>query len=123
MRVFRRAVAVTAVATLLAMLAVGSCWLGMRPPRPPDLPARNLYLRNVTLLQPGAPGEQARREARSLVVRNGRIAEIGPAQPVEGDRYGGAFVLPGLVDMHVHWPPPRSRARPSCSPSFISTTA
>ncbi len=56
-----------------------------------------------------AAGGQAR-PARSLLVRDGRIAAVGPAGPVRAAagpdaqvvRLDGATVLPGLIDAHCH---------------------
>lgn len=71
----------------------------------PSIPfQRDPTLAGVTLVEPGA----SRRPGRTLHLRDGRILDEG----VTGDRlagedgFAGRFVLPGLVDLHVHLPPP-----------------
>ena len=58
-----------------------------------------------------APGNDARNSgAESMLVRDGRIAAIGPAAAVRAAaepgaavvRLDGATVLPGLIDAHCH---------------------
>jgi imidazolonepropionase-like amidohydrolase len=57
-----------------------------------------LVLDNVVVVTPGL----GRAAHRRVVVQHGRISAIGPAtDPDAPERY----VLPGLVDMHVHLPP------------------
>jgi predicted amidohydrolase YtcJ len=59
----------------------------------------------VTMASGAAAGQ-----ARSLLVRDGRIAAVGPAGPVraaagpdaQAVRLAGATVLPGLIDAHCH---------------------
>ncbi|MGC9347504.1 MAG: hypothetical protein ACP5JG_05120 [Anaerolineae bacterium] len=73
-----------------------------------DVPAQGVVLDGVTVVSPG----QARRADQTLVVEGDRIAELhsGDGERVAGSdrRYAGCVVLPGLIDMHVHIPPPRS---------------
>ena len=76
--------------------AVTARWL--RPPRV-DVPDRGLELTRVTVVNPGLGREPGRR----IVVRGARIASIGPTGPAASTRYSGSFVLPGLIDMHVHY--------------------
>jgi len=43
--------------------------------------------------------------ATTLLVENGRILEFGRANPASAQEHvdlGGSFILPGLIDMHVH---------------------
>ena len=57
---------------------------------------RNLLIRNVRPW--GAP-------ATDLLIRDGRIARIGPNLPAEGapvEDGGGCIALPGLVEAHAH---------------------
>lgn len=63
----------------------------------PRLP--EIVLDGVTLVTPAI----SRLEHRRLVVRGARITEISPAEGRAQPR--AAFVLPGLIDMHVHLPP------------------
>jgi imidazolonepropionase-like amidohydrolase len=68
----------------------------------PGLNAADLQIRNATLIDgTGAPP----REGVSIVLRDGRIAEIGREAEAPGVPLldvGGATVLPGLIDSHVH---------------------
>jgi imidazolonepropionase-like amidohydrolase len=53
-------------------------------------------------------------ESQTVIVRNGRIAEIGPASKVKvpdgATRVDGAgkYLMPGLAEMHGHIPPPNA---------------
>jgi len=53
-------------------------------------------------------------ESQTVIVRNGRIAEIGPANKVKvpdgATRVEGAgkYLMPGLAEMHGHIPPPNA---------------
>lgn len=87
-------------AALLGLLALGG--LMLRAPRLQP-PARDVVLDGVTLLEPGEPARPNRR----IQVRDGRIERIdaASADAAQGP-YSGAFVLPGLIDLHVHHPPP-----------------
>jgi imidazolonepropionase-like amidohydrolase len=110
MRVVRR---VTILAVGL-VIALGALWLKLAPPHV-DVPAPAVSLHDVTIVNPGRPPNPVSR----LEVRGGRIAWLGqsgvaprigaddPEQVFapDTDRYAGAFVLPGLIDMHVHQPP------------------
>ena len=77
---------------------------GLRPPVV-DLPARGLVLEDINVINP----RLSRESRRKMVVVGTRIAGIGES---EGDgrkergapRFAGAFALPGLIDMHVHYP-------------------
>jgi imidazolonepropionase-like amidohydrolase len=66
--------------------------------------------RGFTVLTMADPTGGVLRE-HSVLVRDGRIAELGPADAVnapEGARViegQGRFLAPGLADMHVHFPP------------------
>ncbi len=84
----------------LGVLVAAILWWALRPVPTLSLPERGLRLADVTLVEPGV----TRSEHRELVVRGDRIASIGPAS-AESDAFTGHTVLPGLVDMHVHFPP------------------
>jgi imidazolonepropionase-like amidohydrolase len=63
------------------------------------VPARaEVVLENVTVVTPG----RARVPHQRLIVADGRIAAIEPSARLDAVE---RFVLPGLVDMHVHLPP------------------
>lgn len=97
-RGLRRGLLALAVA---ALLAVGALALALRPPSVP-VPPRGATLAGVTLVQPGSGAVPD----RTLRVEGGHIAAIAPAGPeAEGAPFAGAYVLPGLVDLHVHHPP------------------
>jgi len=79
-----------------------------------EVPPAAVSLRDVIVVNPG----RDRRPVTRLEVRGGRVAWMGDAgiaprlgtddsEPFAPDveRYAGAFVLPGLIDMHVHQPP------------------
>jgi imidazolonepropionase-like amidohydrolase len=89
----RLAIALVAVG-LLGAVAVP--WL--RPPTV-DVPDRGLQLTHVTVVNPGLGREPGRR----ILVRGARIAELAASGDAEPTRYSGSFVLPGLIDMHVHY--------------------
>lgn len=96
------------------IIALGALWMSLAPPHL-EVPPPAVSLRDVTIVNPG----RDRRTVPRLEVRGGRIAwlgesGIGPRAGVEDpeqlfapdtERYAGAFVLPGLIDMHVHQPP------------------
>lgn len=72
--------------------------------RPPeiDVPAQGVVLTDATVVNPG----QARRKGQTLVVQGDRVASIEPSWGRAGDQAcAGGYVLPGLIDMHVHIPP------------------
>lgn len=75
--------------------------------RPPviDVPPRGFSLDDVTVINPGLN----RKKHQKLIIRNtdiDDISAIGPENPAEkgNSPYAGAYVLPGLIDMHVHYP-------------------
>ena len=90
----RRVLIAGVVVGLLAVIAVP--WL--RPPTL-DVPDRGVELTRVTVVNPGIGREPGRR----IVVRGARIAAVGASGGAAPTRYSGSFVLPGLVDMHVHY--------------------
>ncbi len=110
MRILRR----VTVLVVGLVIALGALWLKLAPPHV-DVPPPAVSLHDVTIVNPGRPPNPVSR----LEVRGGRIAWLGqggiaprvgaddPEQPfaADTDRYAGAFVLPGLIDMHVHQPP------------------
>jgi imidazolonepropionase-like amidohydrolase len=83
-----------------AALCVGVLAWGLRPPRL-AVPDAGLVLHDVTLVEPG----RGRRPGQTLALTGDRIAAVGDSGGESGP-YSGAFVLPGLVDLHVHYPPP-----------------
>lgn len=79
--------------------------MAYRPP-PVQVPPPGLVLADVTVVNPG----QAPRPRQTVVVAGDRVVRIAsdpspipsPLPQVDG---AGAWVLPGLIDMHVHIPP------------------
>jgi imidazolonepropionase-like amidohydrolase len=90
-----------AVSGVLALVVL-VVWSALVPPAPLALPEAGAVLGDVLVVNPGID----RLAARTVVIEDGRIAEI--RAPSDGDpgRYAGHVVLPGLIDMHVHFPPP-----------------
>ncbi len=83
----------------LAVVAAGLYWV-LKPPPPLPLPPQGAVLNDVTVIQPGV----SRAEHQRVVVEGGAIRSIEPATDDAGP-WSEGFVLPGLVDMHVHFPP------------------
>jgi imidazolonepropionase-like amidohydrolase len=67
--------------------------------------AQNIVIRNVTLI---STNEGLAVPNQSIVVRDGRIAAVGPSASIKNVRGVrtingmGAYLIPGLTDMHVH---------------------
>lgn len=101
MKLALRIAAVVALAIVVLAVAVAAIVL---PPGPLVPPARGVTLANVTWIVPGGRG--ARASGQRIVVKGSKIGEVGPAVPGERDAFDGAYVLPGLNDLHVHFPPP-----------------
>jgi len=89
---------------LAAILAAGALytWRSLVPPAPLALPPRGAVLEDVTVVNPGAD----RAQHRTVKVEGEAIASIEAAPPNPTSPWVGYTVLPGLVDMHVHFPPP-----------------
>ena len=100
--------------TLLVGLLVGVCYVAMQAQRAPVTDAVKPFVKfdapvvalvNARVIDgTGAPA----REGQTLVVRDGRIAEVGPAGQVQAPAgavvvdLAGKSVLPGLVMLHEH---------------------
>jgi imidazolonepropionase-like amidohydrolase len=97
MRILLRALAVVIV---LAAAAAGLLYLALQPPAPLPLPERGATLDDVTVIEPGL----ARREGQRVVVAGSAIESVGP-RAAAGGPFAGMYVLPGLTDLHVHFPP------------------
>ncbi len=84
---------------VIAVLATACSPAAIDPLQVPALERH--FLSNVTVVNPGAE----RRSGRAVVLADGRIESIREAEPDDtiGD-WAGGFVLPGLIDMHVHLP-------------------
>jgi len=73
----------------------------LQPPAPLALPERGAVLHDVTVIEPG----RSRIDHRRLVVTGDKITAIQPALPGGDNPFTGMYVLPGLADLHVHFPP------------------
>jgi len=88
-------------ALLLLLLGVAAvAYFTLQMPAALELPAQGARLRDVTVVNPG----RDRAAHQTIEISDGRIAAIGAAA-AGGGPYAGAFVLPGLADAHVHFPP------------------
>lgn len=92
-----------ALVLVVALVAVGVALVViLRPPAPLALPERGATLADVTVIEPG----HSRAEHRRVVVGgDSTIAAVEAASPGASDAYAGMYVLPGLADLHVHFPP------------------
>lgn len=90
------------VVVLAVLVAAGGVYVWKRIQLPVVLtvPAQGAVLDGVTVINPGHAPETGRR----VVVEGGRIARIEAAPADAAGPYVGAYVLPGLTDMHVHLP-------------------
>lgn len=85
--------------SLLMLVLAGNA---MALPPPMALPEPGVTLSGIHLLE---PGKTLRRNVEVVVGEEGRIQSIEPAvTPADASPYAGMYVVPGLVDMHVHWP-------------------
>ena len=91
--------AVLAVLVLGVLAGAGLVFV-LRPP-PFEPPERGAVLADVVVVEPG----RSRAEHQTIRVSDGRIVAIEPAGAGSTDEFAGSYVLPGLVDMHVHHPP------------------
>lgn len=91
-----------ALAALFAAAVLGVFML-FQPPAPArPLEADRFALAGVTVINPALD----RREGSGLTVGEGMIQSVEPGAASEGmNAFAGAYVLPGLVDMHSHLPP------------------
>lgn len=91
----------------LASLLAFSSAVAAAPTEPLD--AGVTLFENVHVVSMASPGVQAN---RSVLVRGGRIESVGVAGELDAgpearviDGGGTAYLIPGLADMHVHFPP------------------
>ncbi|MEN8185342.1 MAG: hypothetical protein ABFS46_22725, partial [Myxococcota bacterium] len=92
-----RILAIVVVLALVLVAAVGAVLGRLRPPELLAVPERGVVFADVTVVNPG----RERIPGRTVRVEGDRIAAMGSgsAEPVQ---LRGGFLLPGLVDMHVH---------------------
>lgn len=97
------------IALLGALIAV--VVLTLRPPAPLVVAQQDIVLSGVTVVNPGVD----RHAGQRVAIHGSAIEAIiddtpEAAAPPNTHRYPGAYVLPGLIDMHVHHPPARAVA-------------
>ena len=96
-RLLRAALALVGLLVVLAF----ALYAVLRSPAALALPERGAVLNDVTVIAPGV----GRAEHRRLVVEGNAIASVDEANTAEAGAFAGMYVLPGLADMHVHFPP------------------
>jgi len=102
----RRVLKILTVAVVVLVLFVVGLWFLPQPPVLAVPSQKRLMFFNVTVVNPG----RDRRAGRTLTIENGQIAAITAnpytiSAPEAGTRFSGFYVLPGLIDMHVHQMP------------------
>lgn len=98
MNFLRRAVLVT----LAAGFAGGGLLWALQPPSIPVPASRSGVFHGLTILEPGEPP----RTNVTIRIEDGLIASIEPTSGDSGDGdFAGRIAVPGLIDMHVHYPP------------------
>ncbi|HEV8715571.1 MAG TPA: amidohydrolase family protein [Candidatus Binatia bacterium] len=99
----RRAVWALGIVVAILVIVVGTGVLALRPPTL-AVPSQGLVLSEVTVVDPG----RDRRAKQTVSVEGEKIARIAESTVQESagtntGRFAGAYVLPGLIDMHVHF--------------------
>ncbi len=94
-----------AVVMLLLLPATVGALAVVRLLMPPALavpPKAEIFLTDVTVIEPG----RTRLDHQDVWIAGGRVASITPsAGESKTATLTGGYVLPGLIDMHVHFPP------------------
>ena len=101
----RKTVVVVAAAILvLSVTRAGSLWSSITAPEPIVPTVTDLIVEDVTVINP----LMDRTEHRTIWLHNSQIERItaytSSAQSAAAPQFAGSFVLPGLIDMHVHHP-------------------
>ncbi len=99
MRLVRAAGLAVAILVAVACVLAFAAWLASRPPPIARAPVRVDSLDDVVLVTP----RQSEREVVRLVLEAGRISSVEAAFG-SGGEFSGAYVVPGLVDTHLHMP-------------------
>jgi len=97
MRLLRPILAIVLILTTALILTLLAA---LRVPAPLPAPARGFTLGRVFLVEPG----QAMRGPVRVTVRKGVIDAIELADDTSRTEFAGAYVLPGLTDLHAHFP-------------------
>jgi len=96
----RRPIAWLGVGIACVPLLLFAVAVALRPPRLAVPLQQTWIFRDVTLVEPGV----AARPGETLRVAGGVVAGSAP-DALEAPDLAGLFVTPGLIDMHVHYPP------------------
>ncbi len=112
-------------ALLIAGGSAGVCAAAAQQPRLPDTATGSLVIEHVTVLPMTETG--AILTDATVVVENGRITSFTGPGPVEALRVNGEgrWLIPGLMDLHVHLPTagsPRPPSYPTEPPSVFFDT-
>ena len=97
---------------LLVAVAAGTLYWLLQPPAPLPAPERGVSFDHVIVIQPG----ESRRTDQALRVEGGTIASIEQSTAESEGRYDGMYVLPGLINMHMHHPPKTIPVAPDLFP-------
>ncbi|HEY4944230.1 MAG TPA: amidohydrolase family protein [Rhizomicrobium sp.] len=83
-------------------LAAGGLFYTLLPPSLPVPPQSDIVISGVTVINPGMD----RLSDRTVVVHDGRIVAVRPRVATDPTPIcRGCYVIPGLIDAHVHTPP------------------
>lgn len=94
----------TMLSLLLAFALLVALLIALRPPRPLAVPPQGVTLADVTVVNPGN-GRRAHQTIRVATAMVESIADYSAdTDTASARRYTGSYVLPGLIDMHVHHP-------------------
>jgi hypothetical protein len=99
----QRILKILAIIVVVLVLLVGGVWFALQPPVLAVPSQKRLVFFNITVVNPG----RDRRAGRTLTIQDGQIVAITPnpytiGESEAGTRFAGFYVLPGLIDMHVH---------------------
>jgi len=102
----RRILKILAIIVVVLILLVVGVWFALQPPVLAVPSQKRLVFFNITVVNPG----RDRRAGRTLTIQDGQIVAITAnpytiSESEAGTRFAGFYVLPGLIDMHVHQPP------------------
>lgn len=102
----RRVGSVLLALMIIATVLAAWVWTSFVPPDPLPVPVQGLILDDVTIVNPG----EDRIAGQRIRVDGGVIAQITDASPEnpappETTSLSGLYALPGIIDMHVHYPP------------------
>ncbi len=86
---------------VVLVVAIFGAWTALRPPALPVAEQQSVILSNVTLINPGLE----RIEGATIVSEGTSITRVSRTPQQESFSCEGCFVLPGLMDSHVHFPP------------------